>query len=126
MDLLETITDLYENAGAYGDPILFATLGLMLVGSAMLFLVRLVKRFVLYTVIALLLPNSIGIVGYVDQADEVREAIVEHGQTMADEAREAVEDREWSSVSFGLLGSALAASLGLVGILRLTLRRRPD
>lgn len=126
MDLLSPLTDLYENAGAYGDPILIATLALMLVGSAMLFVVRLVKRFVLYTVIALLLPNSIGVVGYVDQADDVREAIVEHGETMADEAREAVEDREWSSVSFGLLGSALAASLGLVGIVRLSLRKRPD
>lgn len=126
MDLLAPLTDLYENAGAYGDPILIATLALMLVGSAMLFVVRLVKRFVLYTLVALLLPNSIGVVGYLDQADDMREAIVEHGETMADEAREAVEDREWSAVSFGLLGSAAAASIGLAGIIRLLRRKKPE
>jgi hypothetical protein len=125
MDFLSPLTDLYENAGSYGDPILIATLALMLVGSAMLFVVRIVKRFILYTVIALLLPNSIGVVGYVDQLDEVHEAIVEHGETMANEAVEAVEDREWSTISFGLLGSALAASIGLIGIVRLLMRKRP-
>jgi hypothetical protein len=126
MDFLSPLTDLYENAGSYGDPILIATLALMLVGSVMLFFVRLIKRFVLYSVIAFLLPNSIGVVAYLDQADDVREAIVEHGETMAEEAREAIEDRAMSSLSFGLLGSAVAVSLGLAGIVRLTLRKRPE
>jgi hypothetical protein len=126
MDLLSSLTDLYENAGAYGDPILIATLALLLVGSVMLFIVRLAKRFVLYSIIALLLPNSIGVVGYLEQTEDVKEAIVESGQTLADEAREAIEERAVSSLSLGFLGSAVAVSLGLVGMVRLTLRRRPE
>ena len=126
MDLLERLMQLYANAGAYGDPILIATLVLLLAGSVMLFFVRLVKRFVLYTLIALLLPNSIGFVGYLDQADDLQEAVVERGEAMREELTEAVEDRALSSLSLGFIGSALAVSLGLVGMARLTLRKRPE
>ncbi len=125
MDIIDGLKNLYADSGAYGDPILIATLALMLAGSIMLFFVRLIKRFVFYTIVALVLPNSIGFVGYLDQADSVREAVVERGEEMAEEAQEAVEDRELSSLSFGLLGSALAVSLGLAGMLRLTLRKSP-
>jgi hypothetical protein len=126
MELLSPLIDLYDNAGAYGDPILIATLALMLVGSVMLFFVRLVKRFVLYSIIALVLPNSIGLVGYLDQASDVREAIVERGEQLSEEAQDAIDDRELSALSFGFIGSAVAVSLGLVGMVRLTLRRRPE
>lgn len=126
MDLLQPLLDLYADSGAYGDPILIATLALMLVGSFMLFVVRVVKRFILYTIVALVLPNSIGFVGYLDQADSVRESVMERGEQMAEEAQEAIEDREFSSLSFGLLGSALAVSIGLVGIVRLGLRKKPS
>lgn len=126
MELFEPLIDLYQDAGAYGDPILVATLALMLVGSVMLFFVRLVKRFIFYTLIALILPNSIGFVGYLDNADDVQEAVVERGEAMTEEVEEAVEDRELSALSFGFLGSALAVSLGLVGMVRLTVRKKPE
>lgn len=124
MDLVDSLKDLYIDTGAYGDPILITTLALMLAGSIMLFTVRLIKRFILYTVVALVLPNSIGFVGYLDQADSVRESVVERGEEMAEEAQEAIEDREFSSLSFGLLGSAFAVSVGIIGIARLVLRKK--
>ena len=126
MDFLEPLIDLYESSGAYGDPILIATLALLLAGSVMLFTVRLAKRFVLYTIIALVLPNSIGFVGYLDTADSIQESVVERGEEMAEEAKDAVDDQELSSLSFGFLGSALAVSLGLIGMVRLTHRKRPE
>ncbi len=126
MDLFKPLIDLYTASGAYGDPILIVTLALMLVGSVMLFFVRLIKRFVLYSIIALVLPNAIGIVGYLDEASDVKEAVVERGEQLSDEVQEAIDDRELSALSFGFIGSAVAVSLGLIGMVRLTVRKRPE
>ncbi len=126
MEFLDTLKDLYTSSGAFGQPILYTTLALMLVGSVMMFTVRLIKRFIFYTVVAFLLPNAIGVVGYLEQAGDVKEAVVERGHEMAQEAQEAVEDRDLSSLSFGLLGSGLAVAVGLVGIVRLKWRRKTE
>lgn len=126
MELYETLTDLYADSGAYGDPILIATLALMLVGSVMLFVVKLVKKFVFYSIIALVLPNSIGFVGYLDEADTIQETVVERAEEMTEEAREAIEDRELAPLSFGLYGSIAAVAVGLVGMLRLSLRKKGE
>ena len=126
MELIETLTDLYADSGAYGDPILIATLALMLVGSVMLFFVRLIKKFVFYAIIALVLPNGIGFIGYLDEADNIQETVVEQAEEMTDEAREAIEDRELAPLSFGLYGSIAAVAVGVLGMARLSLRKKPD
>ena len=126
MELIETLTDLYADSGAYGDPILIATLALMLVGSVMLFFVRLIKKFVFYAIIALVLPNGIGFIGYLDEADNIQETVVEQAEEMTDEAREAIEERELAPLSFGLYGSIAAVAVGVLGMARLSLRKKPD
>ena len=126
MEIFDDLISLYKGSGSFGDPILISTLALMLAGSVMLFTVRLIKKFVFYSIIALVLPNGIGFVGYLEQADSVQEAVVERGEEMADEAEEAIEDQDFDSLSFGLLGSALAFSVGLLGIARLKMRGQKD
>jgi len=127
--MLDQLLDLYESAGAYGDPIAFVTLGLFLVGSVMLFLVRLVKRFILYTIIALFLPNSIGVVGYLDYSgdmEEMQESVMERGEKAVEEMQEAIENREMSPLVLGLIGSAVAAVVGFIGMVRGGRRKKGD
>lgn len=116
--MLEDLVDLYTSAGEWGDPILFISLALFLVGSVMLFIVRLVQRFILFTILALVVPNSVGVMGYVDSIETAHEEIMERGEEMADEAMEAVEDNEFSPLLLGLIGSGLTSLVGLAGIVR--------
>src|SRR5512142_666791 len=105
MDILEYLQNLYTSSGAFGQPILYTTLALMIAGSVMMFTVRLIKRFIFYTIVALILPNAIGFVGYLQEAGNVKEAVVEQGHDMAEQAQEAFEDREFSPLMLGLVGS---------------------
>jgi len=110
----------------WAQPILISTLLLFVAGSVMMFTVRLIKRFVFYSLIALLLPNSIGFVGYLEEADSIQEAIVERGTELTEEVEESMEDLKFSPVYLGMAGSALTVLLGLAGIAKVRLKRREN
>jgi len=116
--MLEELMELYSNAGEWGDPILLSTLLLFVTGWIMLFTVRLIKKFVLYSVVALLLPNSIGVIGYVETVDDLQDSILERGEEIQEELEESAEDLTFSPIYLGLAGSILTLALGIAGILR--------
>ncbi|HEY6952101.1 MAG TPA: hypothetical protein VI758_06815, partial [Bacteroidota bacterium] len=105
--MLEGIKDLYMQSGVWGQPILISTLVLLLAGWVLMFTVRLIKRFIMFSIIAFLLPNIIGVIGYVEKSGDVKEAIVERGKELSSEMTNSVEDIEFSPMYLGLIGSAL-------------------
>ncbi|HLE33506.1 MAG TPA: hypothetical protein VJB38_12945 [Bacteroidota bacterium] len=124
--MFEEFKELYVDSGMWAQPILISTLLLFVAGSVMMFTVRLIKRFVFYSLIALLLPNSIGFVGYLEEADSIQEAIVERGTELTEEVEESMEDLKFSPVYLGMAGSALTVLLGLAGIAKVRLKRREN
>jgi hypothetical protein len=122
--MIEELKELYVDSGVWASPILVSTAGLFIVGSVMLFTVRLIKKFILYSLIALILPNTIGVVGYLEEADSIREAIVERGEEISEELSESAEDLTFSPMYLGFVGSGLTVLLGVVGIARLRFKRR--
>jgi len=124
--MFEEFKELYVDSGMWAQPILISTLLLFVAGSVMMFTVRLIKRFVFYSLIALLLPNGIGFVGYLEEADSIQEAIVERGTELTEEVEESMEDLRFSPVYLGMAGSALTVLLGLAGIAKVRLKRRDN
>jgi len=124
--MFEEFKELYVDSGMWAQPILISTLLLFVAGSVMMFTVRLIKRFVFYSLIALLLPNGIGFVGYLEEADSIQEAIVERGTELTEEVEESMEDLKFSPVYLGMAGSALTVLLGLAGIAKVRLKRREN
>src|SRR3972149_6921601 len=114
--MFEEFKELYVDSGMWAQPILISTLLLFVAGSVMMFTVRLIKRFVFYSLIALLLPNGIGFVGYLEEADSIQEAIVERGAELTEEVEESMEDFIFPPVYLGMEGSAPTVLLGLAGI----------
>lgn len=124
--MLEQLQELYTDSGVWAHPILISTGVLFAAGWFMLFTVRLVKKFIFYSTIALLLPNSIGVVGYLEEADDLQEAVVERGKEMKEELMESAEDLSFSPLYLGLIGSGLTVVLGLVGIMKTRKKRDPS
>lgn len=116
--MIEDIADLYAHAGDWGDPILLVTAALFFAGWIMLFTVRLVKRFVLFSIISLVLPNSIGLVGYLDSVEDLEEAVLERTEELSDTALDSAEDLASSPLYLGLIGSLLTLIPGLIGLMR--------
>ena len=116
--MIDQLRDLYTHAGAMADPILISTLGLFLIGSIMLFTVRLIKRFILFAVIALVLPNSFGVVGTLQEADNIQEAITKQGEQLSEDVQDSIEDFRFSPLYLSLLGSAATLVLAGVGMAR--------
>ncbi|MEX2116695.1 MAG: hypothetical protein WEB37_07405 [Bacteroidota bacterium] len=121
--MIQDLLDLYSNSGEWGDPILLVTGVLFAAGWVMLFTVRLIKKFVFYSIIALVLPNAVGISGYVENLDDFQERIVERGKELSEEMLESAEDLAFSPIYFGLAGSVLTLTLGIAGIIK-TRRRK--
>ncbi|MBI2620007.1 MAG: hypothetical protein HYW57_07985 [Ignavibacteriales bacterium] len=123
--MIEQLTELYSQSGEWGNPIALVTAILFVAGWVMLFTVRLVKKFILYSIVALLLPNSIGFVGYLESVEDLPDAILERGEELSEEMVESVEDLSFSPLYLGLIGGALTLLPGVIGILK-SARRRPD
>jgi len=124
--MIEELSELYVNSGVWASPILISTAGLFVAGSVMLFTVRLIKKFIFYSLIALILPNAIGVVGYLEEADSIQEAIVERGEEISEEITESVEDMSFSPLYLGFIGSGLTVLLGIAGIAKIRLKRRDN
>lgn len=122
--MIETLKQLYEHSGAWADPILVSTLLLFLAGSIMLFTVRLIKRFIFFTILALLLPNSIGVVGTLQETGNLKDAVIERGEQISDQVKESIEDFRFSPLYLGLLGSAVTVLLGAAGVAKIQMRRK--
>ncbi len=122
--MLDQLQQLYQDAGSWAPPILLTTLTLVVAWSVMMFTVRLIRRFIIFSVIAFLLPNAIGLIGYVEKAGDVKEAILEKGEEISGELQKPLEDIEYSPVYLGLIGSAVTVGLGIVGIARVHRRNR--
>lgn len=123
--MIQDVIDLYANSGEWGNPILLVTGILFAAGWVMLFTVRLIKKFVLYSIIALVLPNSIGFMGYVESAEDLHEAVIERGEELSEEITESAEDLTFSPVYLGMLGSLLTLALGITGIVRSKRKEQP-
>lgn len=65
-----------------------------------------------------MLPNSIEVVGYLEEADDLQEAVVERGQEMKEDLTESAEDLSFFPLYLSLIGSGLTVVLGLVGIVK--------
>lgn len=121
--MFEFLEELYAHSGEWGAPIVVSAIGLFVAGWVMMFTIRMVKLFILFTVIAIVLPNGIGVVGYVDELDDVQDAVVQRGEEITDEMEEAMEDLTVSPLYLGLLASLVTGALGVAGIVRSALRR---
>jgi hypothetical protein len=120
----EFLEELYSNSGVWADPILIVSGLLFVVGWLMLFIVRMVKRFVYFTLIALILPNGIGIVGYLEEGAALHEAVIERGEQLTDEMEESIEDLSFSPIYLSLAGSVLAAMVGVAGMARASRKKK--
>lgn len=123
--MIETLKELYEHAGSWGNPILLSTLLLFIAGSIMLFTVRLIKRFVFLAILSLLLPNSIGVIGTLQETSDLKEAITKQGEEISDEVRESIEDFKFSPLYLGLLGSGVTVLLAAAGMAKVRMTKRP-
>lgn len=124
--MFEELKELYIDSGVWAQPILITTLVLFLAGSVMMFTVRLIKRFIFYSLIALILPNAIGFVGYLKETDTIQEAIVERGAELSEEVQDSMEELRFSPIYLAMAGSALTVLVGLTGIIKLALRRKQN
>lgn len=122
--MLDQLKQLYVDSGFWAQPIFLSTLILLVVGSIMMFTVRLIKRFILFSIIALFLPNVFGVIGYIEKTGDVKEAIVERGEAISGEMKKPLEDIEFSPMYLGLIGSAVTVVLGVVGIARVHSKNR--
>ena len=122
--MFEELKELYVDSGVWANPILISTAGLFVAGSVMLFTVRLIKKFIFYSLIALILPNAIGVVGYLEEADNIQEAIVERGEAISEELAESAEDISFSPLYLGFVGSGLTVLLGVVGMAKTRMKRK--
>ena len=122
--MIDQLTQLYQDAGSWAPPILLTTLTLMVAWSVMMFTVKVIKRFIVFSVIAFLLPNAIGLIGYVEKAGDVKEAIIERGEAISSDLHKPLEDIEYSPVYLGFIGSGVTVVLGVVGIARVHRKRR--
>jgi hypothetical protein len=121
--MIQDMLDLYVQAGEWADPIAIVSGTLFAAGWVMLFTVRLIKKFIVYSIIALLLPNALGVVGYVENVEDLQEELVERGADLSEEMSEAAEDLAFSPLLLGMIGSALTLMLGIAGIVR---SRKPE
>ena len=121
--MIDQLTQLYKDAGSWAPPILLTTATLMVAWSIMMFTVKMIKRFVIFSVIAFLLPNAIGLIGYVEKAGDVKDAIIERGEEIRSDLRKPLGDIEYSPVYLGLIGSGATVVLGIVGIARVHQKR---
>lgn len=124
--MLEELKELYVDSGFWAHPILISTIVLFVVGSVMLFTVRLIKKFILYSIIALVLPNAIGFVGYLQEADSFQEAVMERGEELTEEMQDAADDLSFSPLYLGVIGSGLTVLLGIAGIVKTRSRRKTE
>ncbi len=122
--MLDQLNQLYTDAGSWAPPILLTTLGLMVAWSIMMFTVKMIRRFIVFSVIAFLLPNAIGLIGYVNKAGDVKDAIIERGEQISSDLRRPLGDIEYSPVYLGLIGSGVTVVLGVVGIARVHRKHR--
>ena len=122
--MIDELVNLYEHSGEWADPILLSTSMLFVAGWIMLFTVRLIKKFVIYSVVALLLPNSIGLVGYVETAEDLQEAVLERGEEISEEIVDSAEELVFSPIYLGLAGSILTLALGVAGMFKS--RKKPQ
>lgn len=122
--MLDDLKQLYMDSGLWAQPILFSTLALIMAWTIMMFTVRMIKRFIVFSAIAFLLLNGIGLVGYIDNAGDVKKAIVERGEELSGELRRPIEDIEFSPLYLGLIGSAVTVALGVTGMARVHRRNR--
>ncbi len=122
--MLEQLKQLYVDSGFWAQPILLSTLVLVVAWTVMMFTVRVIKRFVLFSIVALLLPNGIGLVGYIEKGNDLKEAIVERGEEISGEIRKPLEDMEYSPMYLGLISSGVTVVLGIVGIARVHRKHR--
>jgi hypothetical protein len=122
--MLDELKQLYMDSGFWAQPILLTTLALIVAWSIMMFTVRMIKRFVIFLVIAFLLPNGLGLVGYIEKAGDVKEAIVERGEEISGELKKPLADIEFSPLYLGLIGSAVTVVLGVAGIARVRRKNR--
>ena len=116
--MIDQLKQLYVDSGFWAQPILLSTVILMIAGSIMMFTVRLIKRFVFFCIIAALLPNAFGLIGYIERTGNLKEAIVERGEEISGGLKKPLEDIEFSPMYLGLVGSALTLVLGVAGIAR--------
>ena len=116
--MIEDLMELYSHSGEWGDPIVLSTLLLFVTGWIMLFTVRLIKKFVFYSIVALLLPNSIGVIGYVETVADLQESVLERGEELHEELVESAEDLTFSPIYLGLAGSFITLALGIAGIMK--------
>jgi hypothetical protein len=116
--MIDQLKDLYVHSGAWADPILISTIALFVVGSIMLFTVRLIKRFIFFSLVALLLPNSLGVIGTLQETDSVKEAITKQGEELKSQLSESIEDFRFSPLYLGMLGSGVTLLLAGAGIAR--------
>jgi hypothetical protein len=124
--MFDELKQLYLDSGFWAQPILLTTLALMVAWTVMMFTVRMIKRFVIFSVIAFLLPNAMGLVGYIEKAGDVKEAIVERGEEIKGELKKPLEDIEFSPLYLGLIGSAVTVVLGVVGVARVHRKNRSE
>ena len=122
--MLDELRQLYVDSGFWAQPILLTTLVLIVAWTIMMFTVRMIKRFIIFSAISFLLPNALGLVGYIEKAGDVKEAIVERGEKLSGELRKPIEDIEFSPLYLGLLGSAVTVVLGVAGVARVHRRNR--
>ena len=122
--MLETLEELYTQSGGWGDPILIVSGLLFVAGWILMFTARMIKRFVYFTLLSLVLPNMVGFVGYLEEADTIQEAMIERGEDLTEEAEDAIEDMQFSPIYLSLIGSILAAMVGVAGIVRVTRKKR--
>jgi len=122
--MIEELRELYVISGPWANPILISTLILFLAGSVMLFTVRLIKRFILFTIVALVLPSGIGFVGYLEEVDSLEEAVVERGAEFTEEMIESAEELSLNPIYLGILGSVVAVGIGIAGIVKIGLSGR--
>jgi hypothetical protein len=122
--MLDELKQLYLDSGFWAQPILLSTLALIVAWTIMMFTVRMIKRFIIFSIIAFLLPNGLGLVGYIEKAGDVKEAIVERGEEISGELRKPLEDIEFSPLYLGLIGSAVTVVLGVAGIARVHRKNR--
>lgn len=114
--MIEELSELYVQAGEWGDPLLLTTAALFFAGWIMLFTVRVVKRFVLFSVVALILPNSIGLAGYLDSLEDLEEAVLERADELSETALDSADDVASSPLYLGLICSLLTLLPGLIGL----------
>lgn len=119
--MLDELRSLYDDSGMWGQLIVAAELGLVIVGIVMLYVVKQAARFFMYILIAFL-PVLLGLSGYFQFSGELSD-MIEKG--LESDIVEQFEENVYNPLILGGIAVVIPLFLGFIGLRKVRKAKGP-